>query len=107
MSKNEKYDKLIKCQTWRNIREKKIKLNPLCEVCGNMASEVHHIKPLLDYRNNEQLMKELAYASYNLQSVCHECHKKIHFELNKNKTKLSNKETNKEKTEDFFKKFFD
>lgn len=106
MSKNEKYDKLIKCQEWRKIRELKIKMNPLCEVCGDMATEVHHIKPLLDYRNNELLMAELAYDWNNLQSVCHKCHKQIHFELNKNKTKFSNKELNKKKTEDFFKKFF-
>lgn len=106
MSKNEKYDKLIKCYTWIKVRNVKVKINPLCEVCGNIATEVHHIKPLLDYRNNEQLMKELAYEWDNLQSLCHECHKKSHFELNKNKTKMNNTQINKEKTEDFFKKFF-
>lgn len=107
MSKNEKYDKLIKCHNWRKLRELKIKNNPLCEVCGDMATEVHHIKPLLDYRNNEALMQELAYNYDNLQSVCHKCHKQIHFELNKNKTKITTKEINKEKTEDFFKKYLE
>ena len=109
--KNEDYKRLINSGSkWKKIRDAKIKANPLCECCNEqLAQEVHHIQPLEDFSHDPQTMEQLAYDPGNLQSLCRECHYKIHRELRRNKiykTKEQRKEINHQRTLDFLDKFF-
>lgn len=57
---------------WRELREYKFSLNPLCEKCLEkglrvVAEEVDHIKPIYE---DESLALEIT----NLQSLCKSCH---------------------------------
>lgn len=109
-NKNEDYKRLINSGSkWKKIRDTKIKLNPLCECCGEkLAEEVHHILPLEDYSNDFETMESLAYDINNLQSLCKECHYKIHRELKRERyqNRDKRKEVIHQKTEDFMTKFF-
>lgn len=109
-NKNEDYKRLINSGSkWKKIRDAKIKLNPLCECCGEkLAEEVHHILPLEDYSNDPETMESLAYDINNLQSLCRECHYKIHRELRRDRfqNRDKRKEVIHQKTEDFMTKFF-
>jgi 5-methylcytosine-specific restriction protein A len=53
---------------WRYLRRKQLSLNPLCQVCGELATEVHHVIPLA--ANGK------AYDLDNLKSICTSCHSK-------------------------------
>lgn len=108
MSRNKHYRKLIHSRKWKEVRDKKIQMNPLCEICGNLAQEVHHIKPLEQYTNNLDVMEDMAYRMDNLQCLCHQCHKNIHIEMKLHRNqKESIKKNNKEKTDDFFNRYFE
>lgn len=93
---------------WRRVREEKLKLNPLCEMCGEvLAEEIHHLKPLEDYTNDPELMEQLAYDPNNLQSLCKYCHHKVHTELRRKKhSKAETIKRNHQQTEDFLSRFF-
>ena len=95
-NKNEDYKRLINSGSkWKKIRDTKIKLNPLCECCGEkLAEEVHHILPLEDYSNDFETMESLAYDINNLQSLCKECHYKVHRELKRER--FQNRDKRKE-----------
>jgi len=59
---------------WRKIRSRYIKANPLCEICLESsrltsANTVHHIQTLKDGGTHDW---------YNLQSLCKECHSRLH-----------------------------
>jgi len=61
---------------WRRLSEDHRTRNPLCEDCEKegrttAASEVHHIKPLLE-------APSLRLNVNNLVSLCRECHRKRH-----------------------------
>lgn len=64
---------------WCSTRFLKINQDPLCEKCRDFgivrkAEIVHHIIPIREDPS-------LAYVVGNLQSVCRECHEKIHRNL--------------------------
>jgi 5-methylcytosine-specific restriction protein A len=71
---NKRYD-----NQWKKIRDRYIKVNPLCELCQQSgriipAYIVHHIKELSDGGTHDES---------NLQSLCQSCHSIIHgFEKN-------------------------
>ncbi len=52
---------------WRNLREYKLAINPFCEMCGVVATEIHHKK-------DRQSSPEFEYDINNLQSLCKSCH---------------------------------
>ena len=61
---------------WKTCRETyKKKMCYICERCGGVGSEVHHIEPLssLNIDNPEVTLNEA-----NLMCLCHKCHMKIH-----------------------------
>lgn len=109
MSNNKYYRKLIHSRKWKEVRDIKIQMNPLCEICGKeLSQEVHHIQPLENYTNNYPLMEQMAYDINNLQSLCHQCHKNIHLEMKLHRNqKDSVKKNNKERTDDFFNRYFE
>lgn len=58
---------------WRKLRERFLSINPLCEMCKRQgryttATEVHHIKPLIEGGTNDFV---------NLMPLCKSCHSRI------------------------------
>lgn len=54
---------------WKDLSAYKLKkANYICEECGGIATDVHHIVPIL-----EDWSKRLDYS--NLQALCDRCHK--------------------------------
>ena len=104
MSRNKDYIKLINCHKWRKLRNEQLKRNPLCSVCSDIATEVHHIKPIETEKEYDR-MEVLAYDPINLQSVFPGPHSDIHISMKKHK-KQTNNELNKKKLNDFFNKYF-
>ena len=54
---------------YKEVREKFLALNPLCQVCSSVASQVHHRRGRFGDRLNE--------VEFFL-AVCFDCHHKIH-----------------------------
>lgn len=74
--------KLYNTSRWRKLRDAKLMENPLCEICEQsgitkQATQVHHITPI-STGSNELEMMDLAYNYNNLQSLCDECHQRLH-----------------------------
>lgn len=88
------------------LRKKKIEEYPMCEICERsgkttFAEEVHHIMPIEKGRNREEMTRR-AFEYNNLQSLCKECHDKVHkrgFEY------VHPRVHNKKKTKNFIDKF--
>lgn len=60
--------RLRSTQQWRDLRQKKLAMNPICEWCRERpAEEVHHVRHVAEY-------PELVYDLSNLQSLCAKCH---------------------------------
>ncbi len=51
---------------WRHTRNRYLRQHPLCAHCGDIATDVHHVKDLAK--------GGAPYAPGNLQSLCHPCH---------------------------------
>lgn len=52
---------------WQKIKDSKLREEPLCRICGAVATVVHHID-----RN------PFNYADENLMPLCRNCHEKLH-----------------------------
>ena len=80
---------------WKELRVRKLRTNPLCEVCAERglvvaASQVHHVRPIEDTTSLDE-MRARAFDWNNLQSLCIPCHAAIHKEQ-KSHTKAAIKE---------------
>ena len=67
---------------WRTLRNVYFNSHPLCEQClmngiSRPAEEVHHIKPFLTGKSDEERWKLLLDIN-NLMSLCSECHDEVH-----------------------------
>jgi 5-methylcytosine-specific restriction endonuclease McrA len=51
---------------WQMLRRRRLSLNPLCVVCGQLATEVDHIQPIEDGGD--------PWSLDNTQSLCASCH---------------------------------
>lgn len=108
MSRNPHYIKMINSVRWRELRARKLRSNPVCEVCeanglSTLATEIHHVVPV-ESVPHEFGMKRLMFDYNNLQSLCHSCHVEIHrraFSHSKEAVQANNKRT----TERFVDKF--
>lgn len=108
MSRNPHYIKMINSVRWRELRTKKLKANPICQVCeanglSTLATDVHHVVPV-ESVPHELGMRQLMFDYNNLQSLCHACHSDIHrraFSHSKEAVQANNKRT----TERFVDKF--
>ncbi len=72
-SKVANHAKLYNSARWKAVREKQLKIQPLCEVCLNkqineVATQVDHIKAITWGGSELDLQ--------NLQSLCYRCHGK-------------------------------
>lgn len=52
---------------WPKLRNEFFKANPLCALCGNRATQIHHIYPVWKFPEKELLWE-------NLISLCSHCH---------------------------------
>ena len=81
MKKPKVLHNFYKSDSWRAARELKIMtVNGLCERCGAIGIEVHHIKRL-----NVDNVKDASVSidSENLELLCRECHNKEHKRFSK------------------------
>jgi len=72
---------------WKALRELKCQNNPVCEECikkgiYKQVEEVHHIIPWESGTTKEE-QESLAFDYDNTKSLCIDCHKEAHRELNK------------------------
>ena len=79
---NNKWQRFYGSTAWRNLREAKLLEQPLCEECLlhdkiTPATAVHHRTPF-SLGIDEQQMWELFLDWDNLESICTECHRRIH-----------------------------
>lgn len=82
---NEKWSKYYGDKRWKKLRNWYITNHPLCESClfngrSVPAEHVHHKIPFATGETMEDRFRLLLDPS-NLESVCQECHQKIHNEL--------------------------
>lgn len=73
---------------WQQLRIAKLRANPLCERCQaegyiKAAQCVHHIHPI-EESSSMQEMRHWAFMWSNLQSLCYDCHARVHKELGSN-----------------------
>lgn len=65
------YDEYLKSDLWAEIRFKQLKAMPDCLMCGETATQVHHLK------YTEENLKGI--NAKCLSSICRRCHNKIEF----------------------------
>ena len=83
-------EEIYNSREWHELRAEKLAANPLCEQCladgkakgikeGYLrtATIVHHIHPIEESTTMAE-MRHWAFLWGNLQSLCRECHAKIH-----------------------------
>ena len=73
--------KVYQSAKWKRLRDSKLMLNPLCELClleGKVtpAEDVHHI--ISPFKFNGEEKDKYAYDFCNLMSLCKKCHSNIH-----------------------------
>ncbi len=107
--KDVKYRKVIQSRQWKRLRMQYLSRHPLCEKCleegrTRVAQEVHHIVPLLSTQS-EETMRHLAYDPWNLQALCHDCHREIHEKMASHFTKESIKEKAASSAKNFLKRW--
>ncbi len=66
----EKARRIRSSERWISLRKMILKRCPLCQLCGKVAEEIHHIKPVAKF-------PELAFETTNLVPLCTKCHIKI------------------------------
>ena len=81
--KDTAYKRLIQSTRWQKLRNHYLQTHPICEECGKLATCVHHRQPLMKYRNDLAMMEKMCFNEDNLESVCDECHAKLHYQLGK------------------------
>jgi len=102
------YKRLIQSKRWQQVRNRYLKEHPACERCGKPGEEVHHIKNLMQFREDPIKMEQMAFDDENLMTCCHECHQKLHYEMGKNRNKAEHAAAyHKEKLDNFYKEYFE
>lgn len=89
------YIQIMNSREWRQVRVKKLQLDPWCEEClkegiVTPAQAVHH-KIEIESQRSPQEAWSVGLALGNLESVCFACHRKIHSGSN---TKVAHKKRN-------------
>lgn len=58
---------------WKTLRNEYIRDHKYCEICGEIATQVHHIIPFSTGETEDEI-KEYAYDPDNLIALCCHCH---------------------------------
>ena len=70
--------KLYNNKKWKRLREAYLMYHPLCEKCGKLATDVHHLNsPFDDGLDEVERLGRLLDVN-NFQSLCQTCHGLIH-----------------------------
>lgn len=69
MIKANEYKEYLDSYAWKSLKKNKLKDTPICELCWNKATTVHHL-------SYERLWKE---KDSDIASVCKLCHKECHY----------------------------
>lgn len=74
--------KVYNSARWRRLRDVKLSMSPVCEICEEQgryvpAVDVHHRRSFVEAATPEEA-QAIAYDYGNLMSLCKECHGKIH-----------------------------
>lgn len=99
MSKDKTYSKMIQSARWRQLRWLKLRITPTCEICNaggriKAAQCVHHKTPVESAKSEDQA-KVLCFSLNNLQSLCFDCHQRLH-----NAQRYHSKYTHRQHTQD-------
>lgn len=79
--RNPKYKTFYNSDAWNMLKNKKMMDEQYkCEDCGELAVEVHHIKPI-----QTEVGWELRLDYDNLAALCIDCHNKRHGRFQKGK----------------------
>jgi 5-methylcytosine-specific restriction endonuclease McrA len=74
--RDEYRNEYLDSQHWKDLRNEKLKVNPICENCGNLTMlDVHHV----NYKNLYDV------TVYDLKTLCRACHNNEHKILKKQK----------------------
>ena len=77
----EAYCDYLQSDTWKLIRDRRLKAIPYCVLCAQKANQVHHfcyLEPVL-----------LGCADAMLLPMCEECHERVEFDLDAKRTLYS------------------
>ena len=85
MAKDKDYIRLIHTGRWLSLRKEVLTAHPLCAECAKAgrveaATEVHHVRPVEEAIGYADKVRRM-YDPHNLQTLCHDCHVRIHTEL--------------------------
>jgi hypothetical protein len=77
------YDKLMSSKEWRELRKRRLQEFPYCELHEERgmkvrATCVHHKKEVESAQTYEEMMRLCYDYDGNLQSLCNECHHRLH-----------------------------
>ena len=107
------YKSLLTSWRWRKLRHAKLSACPLCERCisegrrvPNIATDVHHIVPVMKAAPDKGRMEVLCFDVHNLRALCPECHKKTHEEMKMHVGRQQRRAIRKEQLDAFKRKFF-
>lgn len=80
-TRDPKYKQFYNSKDWKLLKEKKLlDIQYRCEICGHIAVEVHHIKPI---QTEQGWILRLTYD--NLEALCTDCHNYRHKRFQKRK----------------------
>lgn len=68
-ARHNQWQSLYASRRWKDLRAEVLKDSPYCEICGGIATDVHHVIP----HNGDP---GLFYDRGNLVSICQGCHAK-------------------------------
>lgn len=107
------YKSLLTSWQWRKLRRKKLNSCTLCERCvsedravPNVAVDVHHIVPVMSAAPDKGRMRSLFFDPHNLQSLCADCHRKVHDEMRLHVGKAERDAVRRRELASFAAKFF-
>jgi 5-methylcytosine-specific restriction enzyme A len=83
--KKGEYQEIYQDKRWKQLRNAKMKANPLCERCESVddvvpMQEVHHKIPFNTGKTRDEV-EALAFSWDNLESLCESCHEERHKQL--------------------------
>lgn len=83
--RNPKYSRFYHSDEWKNLSTWYLTRHPYCEDCGEIAVEVHHVKPI---QTEEGWNRRFDVT--NLRSQCLDCHNEKHDRFQKRNKRRSN-----------------
>ena len=74
---NNKSREFYNTTIWINLRRYFLRKHPFCMLCGDLATDIHHVRAFLKGADDTEKWK-LFTDEDNLVSLCDKCHHAIH-----------------------------